>query len=54
MAIWLNSLIVPVSNEAIGVGVCAGAWLSRKRPDQRGVRDVGWMHLQSSLETYTR
>src|SRR5258706_4970932 len=23
---------VPVSNEAIGVGVCAGAWLSGKRP----------------------
>jgi sulfopyruvate decarboxylase TPP-binding subunit len=41
MAIWLNSLIVPVSNEAIGVGVWAGAWLSGKRPDQRGFRDVG-------------
>src|SRR6185312_6435823 len=23
---------VPVSNEAIGVGVCVGAWLSGKRP----------------------
>jgi sulfopyruvate decarboxylase subunit alpha len=23
---------VPVSNEAIGVGVCAGAYLSRKKP----------------------
>jgi len=23
---------IPVSNEAIGVGVCAGAWLSGKRP----------------------
>src|SRR5918996_3625066 len=25
-------IYVPVSNEAIGVGVCAGAWLSGKRP----------------------
>ena len=25
-------IYAPVSNEAIGVGVCAGAWLSGKRP----------------------
>ncbi|MBI4527442.1 MAG: sulfopyruvate decarboxylase [Deltaproteobacteria bacterium] len=27
-----NFSYLPVSNEAIGVGVCAGAWLSGKRP----------------------
>ena len=27
-----NFTYVPVSNEAIGVGVCVGAWLSGKRP----------------------